>query len=142
MASFAERFRMLRESRGWTQDDVAEKLGVSRPTIAGYESESKGRIPREETLIKIAELFGCTIDYLLGRTDDPTPPPKDDDIGPEPNRNPLGIELTPEQVELLREMRDDPEVLGMFRDFANSTEDERRMMLEIWETIRRRKGGK
>ncbi|SFU69994.1 helix-turn-helix domain-containing protein [Alicyclobacillus macrosporangiidus] len=71
MTSFAQRFKLLREGRGWTQDDIAAKLGVSRSTIAGYESENKGRVPREETLIKIAELLGCTTDYLLGRTDDP-----------------------------------------------------------------------
>lgn len=71
MESFARRFKQLREMRGWTQEDAAEKLGVSRPTIAGYESEEKNRIPREETLHKIADLFGVTTDYLLGRTDDP-----------------------------------------------------------------------
>jgi len=70
MAYFYKRLKQLREERGWTQDEIAEKLGVSRPTIAGYESEEKNRIPREETLLKIADLFGESIDYLLGRTND------------------------------------------------------------------------
>lgn len=69
LATFAERFKYLREKKGWTQDQAAEKLGISRSTIAGYESEEKNRIPREETLMKIADYFATSTDYLLGRTD-------------------------------------------------------------------------
>jgi transcriptional regulator with XRE-family HTH domain len=69
--NFSRRFKRLRESRGWTQEDAALKLGVSRPTIAGYESEEKNRIPRQETLHKIAELFNVSIDFLLGGSDKP-----------------------------------------------------------------------
>jgi len=67
-SNFAQRLKWLRERRGWTQEELAQVLGVSRATIAGYESENKGRIPREEILIKIANTFDCTIDFLLGRT--------------------------------------------------------------------------
>lgn len=73
MKSFARRFKELRESHGYTQDELAEKLGIQRPTIAGYESTEKNRIPREETLHKIADLFNTSIDYLMGRTNDPSP---------------------------------------------------------------------
>jgi transcriptional regulator with XRE-family HTH domain len=68
MGSFSRRFKQLRDEKGWTQEVAAEKLGVSRPTIAGYESEIKSRIPRKDTLQKIAEAFDVTIDYLLGNT--------------------------------------------------------------------------
>lgn len=71
MESFARRFKQLREKRGWTQEDAADKIGVSRPTIAGYESEEKNRIPRKEMLHTIADLFDVSTDYLLGRTDYP-----------------------------------------------------------------------
>lgn len=71
MATFAQRFKYFRDKHGWTQEEVAKKLGLSRPTIAGYESEEKSRIPREETLHKIADLYGTTIDDLLGRTNNP-----------------------------------------------------------------------
>lgn len=80
METFAQRFKHLRERMGWTQEDVAEKLGLSRPTIAGYESEEKNRTPREETLLRIADLFDTTIDFLLGRTNDPEPPSKNENI--------------------------------------------------------------
>lgn len=71
METFAQRFKYLRDKKGWTQEEVAEKLDLSRPTIAGYESEEKNRTPREETLIKIADLFDTTIDFLLGRENYP-----------------------------------------------------------------------
>ncbi|MBY0122196.1 helix-turn-helix domain-containing protein [Bacillus sp. S/N-304-OC-R1] len=80
METFAQRFKHLRERMGWTQEDVAEKLGLSRPTIAGYESEEKNRTPREETLLRIADLFDTTIDFLLGRTNDPKPHSKNENI--------------------------------------------------------------
>lgn len=69
MSSFSEVFKKLRTKKGWTQEEIAERLGVSRPSIAGY--ESKDRVPRKEMLNKIADLFGVSIDYLLGRTDEP-----------------------------------------------------------------------
>lgn len=66
MNSFAKRFKHLRENTlGLTQDQLAEILGVSRATIAGYESEEKKRIPRKETLQKIANKFDVSIDWLL-----------------------------------------------------------------------------
>ncbi|WP_281885607.1 helix-turn-helix domain-containing protein [Paenibacillus sp. YYML68] len=74
MSSFQQRFKQLREAANWTQDQVADKLGLSRPTIAGYESEDKNRVPREETLRKIADLFDVSTDYLLGRTNTPDRP--------------------------------------------------------------------
>lgn len=69
MDSFASRFRQLREAKRLTQDELAEKLGVSRSAVAGYESEEKNRTPRPEVLNKAAELFEVTADYLLfGKT--------------------------------------------------------------------------
>lgn len=65
MNTFAKRFKRLREKAGLTQDEAAERLGVSRSTIAGYESEEKNRTPRTEVLKKASELFGVSIEYLL-----------------------------------------------------------------------------
>jgi len=68
---FGGRLKALREKRGWTQQDLADRLNISRNTVAGY--ESKGKIPREDTLVAIANLFNVSTDYLLGRIDDPDP---------------------------------------------------------------------
>jgi transcriptional regulator with XRE-family HTH domain len=69
---FPDRLKNLRTQKGVTQEDVAKALGVSRAAIAGYESGKK-REPDYETLSRIADYFRVSVDYLLGRTDDPTP---------------------------------------------------------------------
>lgn len=50
-----------------TQADLAQFLGVERKTL--YNWQTKGNIPAT-ALIKLADKFGCTTDYLLGRTED------------------------------------------------------------------------
>lgn len=69
MNVFAKRMRELREEMGWSQEKAAEIMGMQRPTVAGYESIKKKRIPRDQTLIKIAEVYKTSTDYLLGNTD-------------------------------------------------------------------------
>lgn len=64
---FGERLKFLRDENNITQDELSKFLGVGRPTIAGY--ETKGKQPSYETLIKIANFFNVSIDYLLGRTE-------------------------------------------------------------------------
>ena len=54
-----------RESKGYTQDQVADFLGVSRPTYTRYEQGT--RECSHETLLKLADFFNVTTDYLLGR---------------------------------------------------------------------------
>lgn len=51
-----------RESAGWTQARLARELGISRATVAMWET-GKSR-PRYDMLPKIASLLGCTIDEL------------------------------------------------------------------------------
>lgn len=72
MIGLGERFRLLREEKGLLQREVAEKLGLTRVAVTNYEQDN--RVPDPETLKKIADLFGVSVDYLLGRTDDPAPP--------------------------------------------------------------------
>ncbi len=56
--------RELRLENGLTQEEVAKALGFSSPSIIAM-WESGDRMPRTEKLNAIAELFGCTVDYLL-----------------------------------------------------------------------------
>lgn len=53
-----------RARRGMNADELAKELGVSRKTL--YNWADKGNIPAT-ALIRMADLFGCTVDYLLGR---------------------------------------------------------------------------
>ncbi len=61
--NFANTLKKLREVNGITQEQLAEYLKVTRPTIAGY--ETKNRQPDFEKLIKIAEFFHVSVDYML-----------------------------------------------------------------------------
>ncbi|WP_018249756.1 helix-turn-helix domain-containing protein [Orenia marismortui] len=64
---FKKRIRQLRKENKLTQQQLADKIGVGRATIAGY--ETKGKEPGYDTLTKLAEIFDVSVDYLLGRTD-------------------------------------------------------------------------
>lgn len=68
------RIRDLREDRDWNQTKVAEYLGVRQTTYSKYEL---GKLPLPvDVLLKLSELYGVSVDYLLGRTDERTPYPK------------------------------------------------------------------
>lgn len=67
-----ERLSSLRAGTKMTQSEMAKKLGIARTTYAGYENGS--RRPDPETLQKLADIFEVSLDFLLGRTDDPNPP--------------------------------------------------------------------
>ena len=65
---FAERIKMLRKEKGITQVELAEAMGLSKGTIAMWEVGK--REATFDTLCKLAEFFGKSIDYILGRSDD------------------------------------------------------------------------
>lgn len=69
MPTLGGRLRAARERKGWTQTYVCKKLGIPNGTFSGYERDY--RTPDPELLIKLAELYEVTTDYLLGRTDNP-----------------------------------------------------------------------
>lgn len=65
------RLRKLREGRNYTQLKVALDLNLSQNSISRYETGS--REAGYELLIRFADYFGVSIDYILCRTDDPRP---------------------------------------------------------------------
>ena len=64
--SFHENLRYYREKVGYSTKKIAELLGISANTYAGY--EIRGREPKYEMLVKIADLLQVSTDDLLGRT--------------------------------------------------------------------------
>jgi len=70
MASFGEKLKALRKEKGWSQDVLGEKVGIHGRHIGKYEIGKA--MPNAETVIKIAEVFDVSIDYLL-LTDDTIP---------------------------------------------------------------------
>jgi len=68
MSKFPIRLKELREEKGLLSKDFAKIMSVEPATITNWEKGN--RFPKDDVLIKIADYFDCSIDYLLGRTDD------------------------------------------------------------------------
>ena len=69
MSVFSERIKELRLERGMTQEEVGKLIGVKRYSVYGYEKGNN--YPEVPGLIALADYFGVSTDYLLGRTDNP-----------------------------------------------------------------------
>ena len=65
-AAFGDRLRRLRKANGYTQEGAATQLNVERSTYTKYETGDS--MPHQETLLRLAELFHVSVDYLLGNT--------------------------------------------------------------------------
>lgn len=61
--------KKLRAEKGSSQQDVADFLEINRVSYARFEGGNSE--PSKDTLVKLANYFNCTTDYLLGRTDRP-----------------------------------------------------------------------
>lgn len=64
-----DRLRQLRESMPVTQEDLASRLGISEIQIYRYEKGTAE--PRADVVVKLAEFFNVSTDYLLGITETP-----------------------------------------------------------------------
>ena len=107
-SKFATRLRQLIEKHSITQDSIASCIGVSRQTVSQYVNGISD--PSFETLGKIADYFNVTTDYLLGRTDDPSPHPSAvDELG-----------LSPGAIIQLRRVADNHDALVWLNKFIGS----------------------
>ncbi len=68
-----ERLKLLREQKGLLQKNIAQQIGVGRTTYLKYEKGVSE--PSFSVLIKLAEIFDTSTDYLLERTDVESFPP-------------------------------------------------------------------
>lgn len=96
------RLKELREEKeGLYQEDIAKFLGVSIPAVSQYESGKRDM--STDTIIKLAEFFNVSTDYLLGKSDIRNPEKIDSD------KINIGLSkkdyapLTPEQQEKIEE---------------------------------------
>lgn len=62
MTSLHDKIRRLRQEKNWTQADLGEKIAVHQKQISSYERGVT--VPSTDILIKIAEAFDVTLDYL------------------------------------------------------------------------------
>lgn len=64
---FSDRLYKLRKEKELNQSDLARSLSVAKQTVSNWENGN--RKPDSDMLIKIADYFDVSVDYLLGRTD-------------------------------------------------------------------------
>lgn len=102
------RLRQIRKERGIKQTTLCAALGIAQSTLSSWENSIYE--PDQNTTLKLADYFGVTVDYLLGRDEPsltPTPAPTDNTITEERLRA-LGIDtdklenLSDEQLSVIR----------------------------------------
>ena len=64
MQTFGERIKELRQNAGLTQQQLADRIWVSKAAISNYELYERN--PSPEILVKLAKVFHVSVDYLLG----------------------------------------------------------------------------
>ena len=60
---FADKIIQLRKKNGWSQEELAEKVNVTRQSVSKWESAAS--IPDINKILELAKIFGVTTDYLL-----------------------------------------------------------------------------
>ena len=113
---FAERLKDLRTKRGYSQQDLAKKLGISKSTISMLEVGS--RQPSKEMMELIADYFNVTLDYLMGK----------DDVS--------FYFFTPEQSDLLVKLSADEDLYALVEKMVNGSDEQReriKQMLKLME---------
>ena len=66
-----ERLSELRKDVGMSQQELADRLSLTKYTISSYEREKT--MPSDEIKIELAKIFNVSLDYLLGLIDEPAP---------------------------------------------------------------------
>ncbi len=97
------RLKEVRKSKGYTQNDLAQKIGVSKVTICGYESGK--RVPSLDTFVQLLDILEVEPNYLLGR---------DTLIGEDISE--YRIKVSREDIKILKEIRNNPIVYNRFLD--------------------------
>ena len=66
-SEIAERIKLIAKSKGLTVSTVLKEVNLGRNTMANF----KTSMPKADNLAKIADYLDCSINYLMGRTDNP-----------------------------------------------------------------------
>jgi len=64
LLNFGNRLRALRTSKGWTQEELATRLRLTKSVVSAYETSL--RYPSYDILIRICTIFGVSSDFMLG----------------------------------------------------------------------------
>lgn len=97
--SFGNNLKKIRQENEMTQEELAKKINTSRSNIANYENDKN--MPSIEILNKLSEIFNCSIDYLLGKSDVKNP----DELKKVPFANAGGLDTTGLDEDDLKELQ-------------------------------------
>lgn len=108
---FSERLKELRMKRGYSQYDLAKKLGVSKSTISMMEIGS--RQPSKEMMELVADFFNVSLDYLMGK----------DDVS--------FYFFTPDQSDLLVKLSNDSDLYALVEKIVNGSAEQRERIKQM-----------
>jgi len=117
------KLKTLRQQTGVSQAELAQAIGVDQSSVGKYEGAAQV-IPSAEVLVRIADYFGVSVDYLLGRTMYPTPSEQIND--------------DPELTEYLHHLANRKEMRMLFKTTKNTTKADVEEAVRIIEAIRNR----
>lgn len=117
----AQRLLYLRQQKKKTQADLASLLGVTRQAYGYYEKGE--REPDTESLNMLADYFEVSVDYLLGRTDNPRPLDYGDDINPK-------------EMAEFEAFINNPNHGIFFKDYLSAPEERKKELLQFWRFIK------
>ena len=114
MVLFSKRIKELRKEAGFTQQQLGDKLNVTKGSICSYENGT--RMASIDILIEISNLFKVDLDYLIGTDSYVVSDSKDD----------YGLRMAKEEIDLIIELR-------KHRELYNSLINNQRRTVELIE---------
>ncbi|HHT7238218.1 MULTISPECIES: helix-turn-helix domain-containing protein [Bacillus cereus group] len=110
---FPTRLKQIRLEHKLTQEQLGEKINVTKVSVSGYENGN--RTPDTDTLQKLADSFDISVDYLLGRT------------------NKRSLNNTPDEF---NQPLNDPELGLWFKDIKDASPEKQEELRLFWEFIK------
>ncbi|MBK3495290.1 helix-turn-helix transcriptional regulator [Viridibacillus sp. YIM B01967] len=114
-----KRIILLREKKGWSQRELASRVGLNPSVMNRIESEN--RPIKDEELLKLSNVLECTSDHLLGRS------------------NFQNSALVDKNEEDFQAFANSPDLQKWYKELPKSKEEDLRLLREMWETIKRNK---
>lgn len=116
--ALSDRIKKIREKRGLSQQEAAEKLNILPSTLSNYERGY--RYPDAKMLALMTKLYNTNADYLLGLTDDHRP------------------YKASEKEEGFFEAISDPDLFTWWEELPKNKEEELKKLREMWNIMQRK----
>lgn len=122
-----QRIKELRLKANMTLLELANKLGVSEGTVQRYETGNIKNL-KYDTIVNLANIFGCTPAYLMGWDEDPN------------NGQNEGYYFNEEAAELAREVCEDPELRFVLKAKRDLSKDDFNVIVDMIRALKAKEG--